>query len=227
LGGGRVNLFELWEVHHDTPGWLNICRTLGVDDRDLRELEDIDDFLIRLNGCEWIDKTAVNHKIRELIQETDYRWSRDRRRHFLKDVVGKLSGELGGAYKAYQDSFDNDESYDNRVILSCLIDDLNEVKAKHDREIRALSAPGDRSRVDLSVKIEQAKQRQFSDFIELDRHHKALCPFHEDRNPSFSVRETKGHCFGCGWHGDIIDFIQEREGLSFPEAVKLLTGGGL
>lgn len=49
-----------------------------------------------------------------------------------------------------------------------------------------------------------------------------LCPFHEERTPSFSVAEDKQifHCFGCGKGGNVFNFIQELEGVSFPEAVE-------
>ncbi|MBF8807819.1 MAG: DNA primase [Enterococcus lacertideformus] len=48
-----------------------------------------------------------------------------------------------------------------------------------------------------------------------------LCPFHEERTPSFSVAEDKQifHCFGCGKGGNVFTFLQELEGLSFPEVV--------
>lgn len=49
-----------------------------------------------------------------------------------------------------------------------------------------------------------------------------LCPFHEEKTPSFSVVEDKQifHCFGCGKGGNVFTFLQELEGLSFPESVK-------
>lgn len=49
-----------------------------------------------------------------------------------------------------------------------------------------------------------------------------LCPFHEERSPSFSVAEDKQifHCFGCGKGGTVFNFLQEIEGISFPESVK-------
>lgn len=49
-----------------------------------------------------------------------------------------------------------------------------------------------------------------------------LCPFHNEKTPSFSVAEDKQifHCFGCGKGGNVFSFIQEVEGLSFPEAVE-------
>lgn len=52
-----------------------------------------------------------------------------------------------------------------------------------------------------------------------------LCPFHNEKTPSFTVNEDKGffHCFGCGEHGDVITFVQKTEGLNFPEAVARLA----
>lgn len=51
-----------------------------------------------------------------------------------------------------------------------------------------------------------------------------LCPFHDEKTPSFSVNDRKGffHCFGCGAHGDILDWWQRIDGMSFPEAAERL-----
>ena len=52
-----------------------------------------------------------------------------------------------------------------------------------------------------------------------------LCPFHDERTPSFSVepQEKLYHCFGCGVGGDVIKFVEEKEGLGFAEAVEVLA----
>jgi DNA primase len=54
---------------------------------------------------------------------------------------------------------------------------------------------------------------------------RGLCPFHEEKTPSFNVRPSTGqyHCFGCGAGGDVIRFVREIDGLSFPEAVERLA----
>lgn len=54
---------------------------------------------------------------------------------------------------------------------------------------------------------------------------KGLCPFHDERTPSFHVRPAEGtyHCFGCGAGGDTIGFVRETEHLSFPDAVRYLA----
>jgi len=54
---------------------------------------------------------------------------------------------------------------------------------------------------------------------------KGLCPFHDERSPSFQVSPAKGlwYCFGCGEGGDTIDFVMRTEALSFAEAIERLA----
>ena len=57
------------------------------------------------------------------------------------------------------------------------------------------------------------------------REHTGLCPFHNEKSPSFTVSNDKNfyHCFGCGAHGDVIGYLMRVEGVSFPEAVERLA----
>ncbi|MDR3230996.1 MAG: DNA primase [Synergistaceae bacterium] len=57
------------------------------------------------------------------------------------------------------------------------------------------------------------------------RGHTGLCPFHDERTPSFHVSQERQnyHCFGCGRGGDIFTFVMETEGLTFPQALELLA----
>ena len=57
------------------------------------------------------------------------------------------------------------------------------------------------------------------------REYIGLCPFHNEKTPSFTINEAKGfyHCFGCGAHGDIVRFEMEANGLPFMEAVEKLA----
>ena len=63
------------------------------------------------------------------------------------------------------------------------------------------------------------------DFVRLERkgrNYSGLCPFHDEKTPSFMVSPERGtwHCFGCGKGGDVFSFVMEKEGLSFPEALE-------
>lgn len=67
-----------------------------------------------------------------------------------------------------------------------------------------------------------------SEYIPLKKsgtNHVGLCPFHNEKTPSFTVSETKEifHCFGCGEGGDGVTFIMKKENLDFPEAIKFLA----
>lgn len=82
--------------------------------------------------------------------------------------------------------------------------------------------------------IEELKQRlRMSEVVgksislkKAGREYHALCPFHKENTPSFTVNDEKGfyHCFGCGAHGDVIGFTMEHERLSYPEAIEKLAG---
>ena len=77
-----------------------------------------------------------------------------------------------------------------------------------------------RSRITVSEVVGRRVQLQ-----KHGREHKGLCPFHNEKSPSFTVVDDKNfyHCFGCGVHGDVITFVMETEGLAFPEAVERLA----
>ncbi len=80
-----------------------------------------------------------------------------------------------------------------------------------------------------------ARVKDETDIVEVVRQHvqlkpagavfKGLCPFHKEKTPSFIVTPSRGrwHCFGCGTGGDVISFLMEAEGVTFPEAVEILA----
>ncbi len=57
------------------------------------------------------------------------------------------------------------------------------------------------------------------------REYMGLCPFHNEKTPSFTVNDAKGfyHCFGCGAHGDIVGFEMNANGLPFMDAIEKLA----
>ncbi|MDA3662265.1 DNA primase [Mycobacterium xenopi] len=85
-----------------------------------------------------------------------------------------------------------------------------------DRDIAAIR---DRVRIDEVVGDYVQLRRAGADSL------KGLCPFHDEKSPSFHVRPNHGHfhCFGCGEGGDVYAFVQKIEHVSFVEAVELLA----
>ena len=77
-----------------------------------------------------------------------------------------------------------------------------------------------RSRISLAEIIGEKVKLQ-----KRGREYTGLCPFHQEKTPSFTINESKGfyHCFGCGAHGDAVKFLMDNEGLPFIDAVKKLA----
>ncbi len=71
--------------------------------------------------------------------------------------------------------------------------------------------------------------RVVGDYVKLKKagaqNYSGLCPFHDEKTPSFSVHATRQfyHCFGCGVSGDVFSFVQKIENVTFPEAVRTVA----
>ncbi len=71
--------------------------------------------------------------------------------------------------------------------------------------------------------------RVVGDYVKLKKagaqNYSGLCPFHSEKTPSFSVHATRQffHCFGCGASGDVFNFVQKIENITFPEAVRAIA----
>ena len=61
--------------------------------------------------------------------------------------------------------------------------------------------------------------------IKAGSNYKALCPFHKEKTPSFTVNQNKNtfNCFGCGVSGDIFSYVMEKYKVDFKEALKILA----
>jgi DNA primase len=80
-----------------------------------------------------------------------------------------------------------------------------------------------------TVKQQADIVRIVGDYVKLKKagaqNYSGLCPFHNEKTPSFSVHATRQfyHCFGCGVSGDVFSFVQKVENITFPEAVRTVA----
>jgi len=80
-----------------------------------------------------------------------------------------------------------------------------------------------------SLKQQADIVRIVGDYVKLKKagaqNYSGLCPFHNEKTPSFSVHATRQfyHCFGCGASGDVFSFVQKIENITFPEAVRAIA----
>jgi DNA primase len=80
-----------------------------------------------------------------------------------------------------------------------------------------------------TVKQQADIVRIVGDYVKLKKagaqNYSGLCPFHNEKTPSFSVHATRQffHCFGCGTSGDVFSFVQKIENVTFPEAVRAVA----
>src|ERR1700736_6629677 len=80
-----------------------------------------------------------------------------------------------------------------------------------------------------TVKQQADIVRIVGDYVKLKKagaqNYSGLCPFHNEKTPSFSVHATRQfyHCFGCGVSGDVFNFVQKVENITFPEAVRTVA----
>jgi DNA primase len=89
-----------------------------------------------------------------------------------------------------------------------------------------MANPGDFA---YTVKQQADIVRVIGDYVKLKKtgaqNYSGLCPFHNEKTPSFSVHATRQffHCFGCGASGDVFSFVQKLENVTFPESVRAVA----
>jgi len=102
---------------------------------------------------------------------------------------------------------------------------VSSIRYRIRNQIISLEVP-DRKEVITDAEIDRAREVPLSKVIpDIPNTHKILCPFHQEKSPSFHVQKW-GFCFGCGKHIDSIGWVMGQLGKPFVEAVKWLNGLG-
>src|SRR5438105_10960568 len=80
-----------------------------------------------------------------------------------------------------------------------------------------------------NLKLQADIVRVVGEYVSLRKsgaqNYSGLCPFHKEKTPSFSVHATRQfyYCFGCGEKGDVFNFVQKIENITFPEAIRVVA----
>ena len=161
--------------------------------------------------------------IAALREEVDKEWAYGRRKEYLMTVMRPIVEHCLFLYARYEMCIEQNTVVAMTIVRERLMEEVRKV-VKMQNELYFTKPDQMRSNTGVTAEmIQRAKAYPYTDLIALWRG-KARCPFHDDKNPSFYVKNNYGRCFSgaCGWHGDAIAFVMERDGTLFQEAVRAL-----
>ena len=161
-----------------------------------------------------------NQLIKELKAEVDPYWAWERRKEYLQDKMEPLV-RYALYCIAHQEQNTDSGNITGVVWFTNELNKTIKQIVKIQNELYHTRPSMKNGNAITQEMIERAKQYPYKDLLDVKRE-MAICPFHADKNPSFSVKNNFGYCFSCGWKGDTIAFYMDKMGASFPEAVKAL-----
>lgn len=156
--------------------------------------------------------------IDELKQEVDKQWAFDRRKEYL---TGLIEDEVFSALDLtvmHRNHLHDGKTIEAILAGGRLMKSINTIKKYVDQIHYQKKALSNEHRDITEDMIRRAREYPFDQLIPLTRN-ATVCPFHEDHTPSFYVKNNRGKCYGCGWNGDTIQFLMDKDGLSFQQAV--------
>lgn len=159
-------------------------------------------------------------KVLELIKETDPEWAKGRRKEYLcREITDTVIDTW--ALMAKYEIFEQCEQTELMILYGEKIQENLSRLCKLQGKVIALRKPNTNGITDEM--IQNAKDYPFMDLYQF-KHGSCVCPFHADKDPSMKLYKNTNtvHCFSCNKSWDTIAFIQELEGITFPEAVRRL-----
>lgn len=226
----KTSLLKIYFNWSTFPGWLKYLEMTGdFTDQDLRQLEDFDLEFMKLSSKARAqllsDYPNLRKKVYELREEfKDY--GKKRRIEFLNGEIEYLQKLLRLIYDEYQKSFKRNEPYWLREAFLEIsnVDYLKNLLKRYIKEKMILTSNKEINSKKLTeLEISRAIEYPIQNLIEVNSAGFALCPFHKDRKPSLFTKNNFFYCFACGWSGNTIKFLMERDKISFVEAVKRLN----
>jgi hypothetical protein len=166
--------------------------------------------------------SPTREKINELRSEVDQEWALNARKEYLNDLMAALVVQWWHERDLHSDYVARGRMIEDMMTLEAMWNILKKI-VQHQREIYYGRKAMNGEQVGVTAEeIERAREHPWDDLL-VFTHGKAICPFHSDHTPSFSVKFGKGKCWSCGWRGDQIDFWMQKNGRGFSEAVRRLS----
>ena len=164
-------------------------------------------------------------ELKKELEEEYPGWIKERRKEYLLPEMIKCLIFLAPFQEWYKDATERNVDYLTKRIVQIFAKYEYWKKRLHklfmEYKFTILREPSD-SKI-TSTMIERAKEYSIKDIIEVNKSGFALCPFHEDKkHPNFYVKNNWGYCFACGWSGDCIKFVMDRDKIGFKQAVEFL-----
>ncbi len=221
-------LKTIWRNAWHVPGWLRILEISNeYTTEEIHDLEIHDDEQIEIErALELSYYKNTLPKVNEAIKEFKAKIKdeiKPIRIEFLNQEIERLTNQL----EVYR------KSYLATGWLGRIVWDLSDPQRKRTLLKRYSfekyllenpeSIPENLNYVDHSLTT-QAMEVPFDTLLEFNKTGKAPCPFHEEKQASFTwiKSSNRGYCFGCNWKGGIVDFVMARNNLSFQDAVRSL-----
>ena len=230
------NLYPLWVEVSKVSGWAGIIGEMKLLSEDvLLKLEVLDDEVTKVSKREekyYRSKIApsIRKGLREFsgeIKESDPEFVKSRRLKFLKDEIEELEKLTKAIFSDFKK---NGFSFMGDVILK--VNNYSERKKrlkKFQFECHNIEFSNELVLTISEEDIEMARNADCSQFVEVKKRvggkSWSLCPFHNEKTPSFcSYEDEKGFfCYGCGVGGDAITLVRKLHGLGFKDAVKFIN----
>lgn len=146
------------------------------------------------------------------------------KRSHLEERKREIEAELVEFYQFY----DAEVKADNPPLVRMMafrlrkIEDLEKELGRISWSLQALDGKTRKGNGITDEMIQQAREYPFEKLIEIGRGGMVRCPFHQDKSPSMYIRRGFAYCFGCGRSWNPIDWVMEKEGVDFIEAVRRL-----
>jgi hypothetical protein len=152
--------------------------------------------------------------------EVPFSWALERRIEYLQTELLKVGDEIKRATRLRATCGNEVEKILAQGILRSWLREYRLVQGqiKHLKYGHSIS---DKERLSDEV-IQRAREYPIENLVGSSKRGMVCCPFHDDQHPSASIKNNKLHCFACNRTWGTIDFIMEKEGVGFKEAVTSL-----